>query len=92
MLLVMILYINLYQLDFLIDWEPCQDHEGRKKYGSKSRVEKIKNIFLQQTKRLMCQVIWVFLLTATLVILGFVGAKTGYIGCSSDGKKWQFKN
>ena len=91
MLLVMILYINLYQLDFLIDWEPCQDHEGRKKYGSKSRVEKIKNVFQSQTRRLMCQVIWVFLLTATLVILGYVGAKTENIGCGTN-NKWQFKN
>lgn len=88
MLFVMILYINLYQLDFLIDWEPPTDHEGRKKYGSKSRVEKIKKIFEFKTKRIMCQVIWIFLLTSSLVILGFLGAKTGQIGCGEGGKKW----
>jgi hypothetical protein len=42
MLLVMILFVNLYQLDFLVDWEPPTEPEARKKYGSASRVEKVR--------------------------------------------------
>ena len=44
-LLVMILFANLYQLDFLVDWEPPADAEARKKYGSESRVGKIRKVF-----------------------------------------------
>jgi hypothetical protein len=41
---------------------------------------------------MMCQVIWVFILSTTLVLLGFIASQKGIIGCGPNGTAWRFKN
>lgn len=40
----------------------------------------------------MFQVIWVFMFSTTLILLGFIGSNKGIIGCGPNSTAWQFKN
>lgn len=72
MTILAIVYLNMYNLDFLLDWEPPVDQETRKKYGSAERVEKVQKVFASQSRRITCQMSWVFLMSVGTIVAGFV--------------------
>jgi len=91
--IVAVVYLNMHNLDFLLDWEPPTDKETRKKFGSAERVEKIQKVFLSQSRRMTCQLIWIFLLTAGTVIAGFVLSRLrGAFVCDQATQSWTFKS
>ena len=87
------MYLNLYNLDFLLEWgDKPVDLAARKKWGSLERSLKVRNLFEKQTGRMMCQIIWVTILTAIVIACGFILAKQGKIKCAPDGSRWRYSS
>ena len=91
LIIALLVYMNLYALDFLIEWEAPVDLAARKKFGSLERTIKIQKLFTSQTRRMYCHIGLTTSLTIILVAIGFIYVKkTGHVTCSSDGKSWLF--
>jgi hypothetical protein len=91
LVIALLIHMNLYALDFLVEWEAPADAAARKKYGSFERAKKVQTVFQAQTRRIYCQLAWTSALTIALVTTGFIYVqKTGHVSCSPDGSSWRF--
>jgi len=93
LVLALLIHMNLYALDFLIEWKAPDDLTARKKFGSLERTIKVQRVFLSQTRRMYCQLAWTTALATVLIAAGFIYvAKTRKLTCGPDGLAWMFKD